>query len=212
MARERLTRARRRAQTREQLLDAAAEVFARRGFHAATLDEIADAAGFSKGAVYSNFASKDDLFLALISARGTAMVEAYAELGADTAADPSSRIAALAEIYQRGDPDLTQQHALFTEFELYALRRPEILALLNGSNRAIRARVVAIVEEQAANRGRELPLPAEDLAALYQAIFQGLWHARALDPSSVPDDLAARAIVFIDDALEALGPKRARRR
>jgi AcrR family transcriptional regulator len=53
----RLTRAQRRQQTRARLLDAASQVFARRGFHAATIDEVADAAGYTKGAVYSNFAN-----------------------------------------------------------------------------------------------------------------------------------------------------------
>jgi AcrR family transcriptional regulator len=62
----RLTRAQRRQQTRARLLEAAGQVFARRGFHAATLDEVAEAAGYTKGAVYANFANKDGLFLALL--------------------------------------------------------------------------------------------------------------------------------------------------
>ena len=63
---EPLTPERRREMTRQHLLDAAAIVFARKGFHGATLDEVAKLAGFTKGAVYSNFKSKDDLFLALL--------------------------------------------------------------------------------------------------------------------------------------------------
>src|SRR5712691_3898321 len=74
---ERLTRQQRRDLTRQQLRDAAAVVFSARGYHAASLDEIADAAGFTKGAVYSNFASKEDLFLALIRERQTQMLEAF---------------------------------------------------------------------------------------------------------------------------------------
>src|SRR5262249_53432660 len=69
MSFEPLTPERRRAMTRQHLLDAAAIVFARDGFHGATLDEVATAAGFSKGAVYSNFKSKEDLFLALFDER-----------------------------------------------------------------------------------------------------------------------------------------------
>ncbi len=63
---EPLTQERRRAQTRQYLLQAAAQVFAERGFHGASLDEVAAAAGFTKGAVYSNFKNKEDLFLALL--------------------------------------------------------------------------------------------------------------------------------------------------
>ena len=66
---ERLTQKQRRELTRQQLLDAAAVVFSARGYHVASIDDIADAAGFTKGAVYSNFASKEDLFLALIRER-----------------------------------------------------------------------------------------------------------------------------------------------
>src|ERR1035438_3365086 len=68
MALEPLTPERRRQRTREHLLAAAAEVFAERGFHGASLDEVAAVAGFTKGAVYSNFKNKEDLFLALFKA------------------------------------------------------------------------------------------------------------------------------------------------
>src|SRR5690349_6821954 len=64
-----LTRARRREMTKRHLMDAAAVVFARDGFHGASLDDVAAAAGFTKGAVYSNFAGKDDLFLAVFEDR-----------------------------------------------------------------------------------------------------------------------------------------------
>jgi AcrR family transcriptional regulator len=66
---EPLTPERRTAMTRRHLLEAAAIVFARNGFHASTLEEVAATAGFIKGAVYSNFESKDDLFLALLDDR-----------------------------------------------------------------------------------------------------------------------------------------------
>src|SRR5262249_59391444 len=59
------TRAEQQLQTRERLIDAASQVFARRGYHAATLEEVAREAGYSTGAVYSNFSGKEDLFLAL---------------------------------------------------------------------------------------------------------------------------------------------------
>src|SRR5580765_6777154 len=69
MKMEPLTPERRRAMTREHLLDAAAIVFARDGYHGASLDDVAAAAGFTKGAVYSNFKNKEDLFLALLEDR-----------------------------------------------------------------------------------------------------------------------------------------------
>src|SRR5688500_9894478 len=67
--RKRLTRAEAKEATRRKVLAAAAKVFQDRGYHSATLDEVADIAGYSKGAIYSSFATKDDLFLALLDER-----------------------------------------------------------------------------------------------------------------------------------------------
>src|SRR5712692_5791331 len=73
----RLTPERRRELTREALLDAATTVFARKGYGAGTLEEIADAAGLTTGAVYSNFGNKQELFLAVIARRNNRLLEAY---------------------------------------------------------------------------------------------------------------------------------------
>ena len=208
---ERLTPEKRRAMTRAHLLAAASEVFAERGFHSATLDEIADAAGFSKGAVYSNFASKEELFLALIQEQGESIVRAYAAFEEAEYPDAAAQVAALADVYLRRDADLTKDWALLTEFNLYALRNPELRARLVEGGRAIHERVVELVRRQCQDAGVEPPLAVGDLATLYTAIFQGLWQQKALDPDSVPDDLAAQAIVFISDAIEALGSKRTKR-
>src|SRR5712691_9354782 len=74
-SRVRLTRAESRRRTRVHLLEAAVEVFARRGFHGASVEEVAEVAGYTKGAVYSNFTSKDELFLAVLEGRMQAQVE-----------------------------------------------------------------------------------------------------------------------------------------
>src|SRR5438445_2150565 len=135
---ERLTPEKRRAMTRDHLLDAAAEVFAERGFHGATLDQVADAAGFSKGAVYSNFASKEDLFFALIERQGESILRDYAEV-----AEPRD-VAALADVYLRRDADLTKEWALVTEFDLYALRKPDVRARLVEFSRVLHSHVVEL--------------------------------------------------------------------
>src|SRR5262245_33076884 len=76
----RMGRQERREQTRSELVAAARSVFLRRGFHAASLDEIAAEAGFTKGAVYSNFAGKDELFVAVLAAHFAARVEIFEAL------------------------------------------------------------------------------------------------------------------------------------
>ncbi len=79
---KRLTREEKKALTRSRLLEAAEEVFLRRGFHRAGLEEVTEEAGFSTGAVYSNFESKDDLFLALLDERMERRVREFHEAAA----------------------------------------------------------------------------------------------------------------------------------
>src|SRR5947209_15942337 len=115
---EPLTPERRRAMTRQHLLDAAAIVFTRHGFHGATLDEVAATAGFTKGAVYSNFKNKDDLFLELLDdriAREVAVVTEVLEGGSHEAAEQFPRIR---ELF-RGDMFWNDDFAtLYLEFVL----------------------------------------------------------------------------------------------
>jgi len=80
--RQRLSRQDRKERTRADLVAAAREVFLRRGFHGASLEEISEQAGYTKGAVYSNFAGKDELFLAVFDAHAAGRARAYAEAAA----------------------------------------------------------------------------------------------------------------------------------
>src|SRR3712207_4566751 len=118
MARERVRR-QPRAQTREELLDAAAGVFAARGFHGASVEAVADAAGYSTGALYSNFAGKEELFLSLyeerIQRRRHELREAAARSG------PAAAAAAVDESLRR-DRDF---FLLYFEFALHAARNPD---------------------------------------------------------------------------------------
>ncbi|MDQ6807334.1 MAG: TetR/AcrR family transcriptional regulator, partial [Actinomycetota bacterium] len=79
MPQPRLTRDEKRAETRSALVRSAADVFARRGFHAASVDEIAENAGFSVGALYSNFERKEDLLLAAIEQNVSDWTRLFAE-------------------------------------------------------------------------------------------------------------------------------------
>src|SRR5271168_2584331 len=89
---EPLTPERRRQQTREHLLAAAAQVFGERGFHGASLDEVAAVAGFTKGAVYSNFKNKEDLFLALFKANYDREMDALRTSLSSSEVPPEARI------------------------------------------------------------------------------------------------------------------------
>ena len=85
----RMSRAQRKEMTRELLLDAAIEVFAEKGYHGASLDDVADAAGFTKGAVYSNFTGKAELFVTLWTSRFDSEIAAALEQAAPVSAGAS---------------------------------------------------------------------------------------------------------------------------
>ena len=119
----RLSRDERKAETRTALLDAASRVFARRGYHAAAVDEVAEEAGFSTGALYSNFDGKEDLFLALLQREIERQVDAVAAVVADRETlDERARGGAeyWIEFLDR-EPELV---LLFMEFWAFAVRNP----------------------------------------------------------------------------------------
>ena len=122
-----LTPERRRQQTREHLLAAAAEVFAERGFHGASLDEVAAVAGFTKGAVYSNFKNKEDLFLALFKANYDREMDAIRAALNDSEVPPEARISDfVALIRDQSTQGGRNFNLLYQEFWLYAARNPEV--------------------------------------------------------------------------------------
>ena len=188
MTRRRLTRAERKEDTRARLLASAARVFARRGFHAASVEEVAEDAGFSKGAVYSNFASKEDLFLAMVEARFrdrlTAIRAAVAEPGA-----PGEQARRSADSFIRtlaADPEWPP---VFMEFWAYAQRDPSVRRRFAAQVGSMRTAVAEILASRAAELGMELPLPAEQLATMTFAMATGFAMERQLDPGAVPDEL-----------------------
>jgi AcrR family transcriptional regulator len=202
---EPLTPDRRRAMTRSHLLAAAAEVFADRGYHAATLDEVAEAAGFTKGAVYSNFSSKEDLFLALSEEREQRLISAFAA-AARPDLDPLELVQSLRSVYAGTDlEDRDRNWRLLTEFTLYSLRSPDARKKLVDASRAGVALVVELVEHQCQVAGVIPPIPAELIARIYIALFTGLWQQQATDQEAVDDDAFAAAAVFIAQAVAALG-------
>ncbi len=119
-----MTRAEKGEQVRRSLLDAARDVFVRDGFHGASLDSVADAAGLTKGAVYSRFSSKADLFLALLEERIAERV-AQVESVLDSES-PKRDAAAVTRQYLdvlRGQMAWT---LLVLEFRIHAARDPEL--------------------------------------------------------------------------------------
>ena len=120
----RLSRAEQNDRNRALLLDAARRVFLERGYYAATLDQIADEAGFSKGAVYSRFASKADMFLALLEDRIAERAAENGQLAGELAG--TGNFAALLDLAERAERGAPGWRLLVTEFRVHAARDPEL--------------------------------------------------------------------------------------
>ncbi|WP_245573897.1 TetR/AcrR family transcriptional regulator [Amycolatopsis nigrescens] len=185
------------------LLDAAAQTFAHKGFHGASVEEIAEAAGFSIGALYSNFSSKEQLFLELLSQRAHDRVTAAAEIFADADAntDPTTGepLAALSRmLVDVADKD-TDFAPLQAEFWLYAVRNPDVMETLAKRMREPRDALARLVDTT-----RDQPVvPSETVATVVLALFQGLVRQRRIDPASVPAELFGESLRWLFTGLEA---------
>lgn len=188
---ERLGRQARKEQTRRLLIDAAAAVFARRGFDAASLDEIAEAAGFTKGAVYSNFRSKTDLMMSLIERRIAEQAVAAARAMAGATLDEA--ITRLESASDPGTPSGFDWLLLMTEFWQYAMRDERARVSLAEQYERARTISARMIAEKYAEAGAQPPMAVRDLAILVEAIGIGVCFQAALDPGAVPAALQGEA-------------------
>jgi AcrR family transcriptional regulator len=192
-----------RALTRTRLLGAAQRVFARRGFHAASVEEIAREAGATTGAIYSNFAGKEDLFLALFEEHVASQVAKYRELfERGTNLEERSRSGADDWMaYLREEPE---SFPLLIEFWSYAIRDPELRPRYAARLAAFRETFASLIEEGARDRGIELPPGfAERMGTVINALGNGLALEKLADPGSVPDELLGSTIALMFQALAA---------
>ncbi|WP_197029003.1 TetR/AcrR family transcriptional regulator [Blastococcus sp. URHD0036] len=178
-----------RADVRSRLLEGARQVFADRGFAAATLDHVAAAAGFTKGAVYSNFAGKDELFLALMEDEVAARLAAIEAAMAD-ARDLPEALAAVATELGRLDP---RWQVLFLDFWQRAVREPAVREVFVATRREFRDRVTAVVAGFLARRG-VAGWDAESLGVVLLALVHGLAVESLPEPGAVPPDLLPRVL------------------
>ena len=194
---ERLTREEKKARTRAQLIDAAATVFARRGFAAASLDEVADEAGLTKGAVYSNFDSKEELFQAVIDDRLNEPMRHRAESIVSSTGTTEEHAMAGARLFV----DIVQQERevflLGLEFHIHVARHPELAPAYAARSREQLGQIADLIREHSKDDGRSLPLPVEYMAIAVEALSQGIALQKLADPNSVPDDLLGRMYALL---------------
>jgi len=175
---EPLTRERRRALTRDTILAAAAEVFARRGFEGAPLEEIAEAAGFTRGAIYKNFSGKEDLFFAVADRDFAARLQTLSDRLVHRSDFGPVELAALWRDTLLGTAD---DLALHMEVRLYAVRNPEVKVRLAEHQRTTRRMLADFIVEQTNAAGVELRIPAATFAGLLDAATWGIAESIAID-------------------------------
>ncbi|HVU60210.1 MAG TPA: TetR/AcrR family transcriptional regulator [Mycobacteriales bacterium] len=181
---ERLTPERRRQLTRDALIEAATEVFTRKGFQAASLEEIADAAGFTKGAIYSNFGSKEELLHAVIGHiedRGLAGIADA--LDTEGQNDPEHGALAAARPWEKLLGRSNDLLALSLELRLYAIRNPHARKRIAKLEREVSDHLATFIEDAFVRQQRTLHISAVDLADLGRAGVDGLEQLAAIDPS-----------------------------
>jgi len=182
----RRTRAETKAATRERLLAAAEDVFARKGYAAASVEEIAATAGYTIGALYAHFSSKQQLFLELLSARRdrrTGRIVDALRTAAVEGDDPLASLPSLLADFARHE---TADSALQTEFWLYAVRNPETRAVL---------------ADLLTNRHADPNVSPRDVTLVVLALVQGLLRQRRIDPERVPDELIVNALRWLIDGI-----------
>src|SRR3984885_9764699 len=195
----RLTRAQGKANTRERLLAAARSAFASGGFHGASVEEIASRAGFSTGALYSNFDGKEDLFLELMEReieehakeieRAVAQRTSVAERATGGARQWMSMI--------EREPELL---LLFMEFWAYGVRDANVRPKVAARFAQVRRLLTKLIEDGVREFDLELALPAEQLAVAIDALADGIARQKLADPSAVPDELMGRVLSLLFSA------------
>lgn len=199
----RLTRAQAKARTRRLLLDAAARTFAASGYDGASVEQIAADAGFSIGALYSNFAGKQDLFLALMTERARDRAASTARLLDEDYPDEAAAWTALGQqMVDAADKD-TDRVTLQAELWLYAVRHPEAMDAFAARVAARRQPLEELIAARMAADG-DYPggLPGR-VAIIVAALFQGMVRQRRIDPASVPADLYGDALRWLFTGIRA---------
>ena len=196
-----------RAANRQRLLDAARRVFAERGYHAATIEAIAHESGLSNGAVYYNFAGKEDLFLALFDQEVEQRIESLERVfGSGQATDESTEVEVRTAAHEAAqaveDP---RDWALFFEFAAYAGRDPDFRRQFQKRMRAVRKVLARVVEVRSEALGVTLTVPPDQAAIGMQGLSWGLAVHRVADPGAAPPELFAQLVVAMLRGLAAGG-------
>jgi AcrR family transcriptional regulator len=206
-----VTRRERQAQTRAKLLEAAVEVFARRGLERASIDEIAAEAGFTKGAFYSSFDSKDDLFLAILDERFGAEADRLEAMLVSGAEDPQGQAREAAIDFVRTVGADPQWSRLFFEFTVRAARDPDFREHLAARYEVLRERLAGIYRRWAEEFPEQPPIAFEEIATMTYCMANGFLLEQLIEPD-LSDELHGSMFAIFFRGLQGLAQDRAEAR
>jgi AcrR family transcriptional regulator len=201
-----LTRRQKQQQTRKSLLQAAAQLFCKRGLEGASVDEVAQAAGFTKGAFYANFKSKEELFLVMLDERFSQELERldHALAGTDEPRE-EARAAAADFIHSAGDDEWP---SLYFQFVAHAARNEEFRQELATRHQAMRERLGEIFGRWKEGLGVPPALPVEQITAMMFFMADGFLVDRIVEPSLSEELYTTMVGVFLR-GLEAIAEEQA---
>src|SRR5580704_4250508 len=185
--------------TRARLIQAAEKIFARDGFEAAKLQEIAAEAGYTRGAFYANFDSKEDLFLALLEREISHRIDT-AERLIDKYHDPQAKLRAFREFFLTMCQD-RRWSLLALEFKLFAVRHPEVKTRLAAMNRRLVGSRIGVMQEIMEASGRRLPASARSVVLSLSAVTHALALEHMLDRSVMPEEDLKKILATYFDSL-----------
>jgi AcrR family transcriptional regulator len=185
----RLTREQSRDQTRARLLDAAQAVFTSKGFGAASVEDVAADAGYSRGAFYSNFASKSELLLAVLKRDHDTIMQRLSAIFDDSEASRADMEARVLQYYSECYQD-NACFLLWVEAKLHASRDAAFREKFNALMRELRQSTSAYISAFSERVGTPLTMPADQMALGLIALCDGVQFFYSSDPQSVPAQLA----------------------
>ncbi|AHH97788.1 TetR/AcrR family transcriptional regulator [Kutzneria viridogrisea] len=194
------TREQTQRQTRARLLAAAAELIADHGVNGTSIEQIADRAGYSRGAFYSNFKDKYDLVLELLLDQTRQGIDEVSALDHST-------LEPLRQYNRDRAPHITSWLTLRMELFLHVLRHPELRPRLAEREHLARTALQAGIEHHFASTGRTPPADPAQLALIVHALEDGLLIQKSLTPDELPDDLAVDAYLLLIRSWTALSDK-----
>jgi AcrR family transcriptional regulator len=190
-------RSARREATRQRILDAARVVFAEKGVFGASIEDICEQAGFTRGAVYSNFADKDDILREVIEREHQALLDHITSsidiVDEELATAPSleAAVASLVNRLVRTIPSDREVTLISTELEIVAVRRPELAASFLTVNNAFRQGLAAFLVAALERVGREPTIDPLDVIDAFKAIGErSVRRALIEGPEADPDALS----------------------